>query len=219
MDNRIAAYRNQRHLFERFMNAVVDCFRLEPSFQLSDRSIVHSIRSRLKDEGHLLRKLSRKECGDGPTTEENLFERVTDLAGVRVLHLFQDEFAVIDAFVRRQVDSGDWRFFERPKAYSWDPEAKDFFSAFDLDVKLKETFYTSVHYVVQPNSNTPAKCEVQVRTLFEEVWGEIDHAINYPEQSVSPDCREQIRVLSKLVSAGSRLTDSIYRSHKRSRSE
>jgi ppGpp synthetase/RelA/SpoT-type nucleotidyltranferase len=79
---------------------------------------------------------------------------------------------------------------------------------------LKDTFYTSIHYLVKPNNpNAVVCCEIQVRTLFEEIWGEIDHTINYPFQTESIACKEQLRVLSKLVSTGTRLADSIFRSH------
>ena len=52
-----------------------------------------------------------------------------------------------------------------------------------------------------------------MRTLFEEIWGEIDHAINYPHPIESIACSEQLKVLSKLVSTGTRLSDSIFKSY------
>jgi len=78
---------------------------------------------------------------------------------------------------------------------------------------VKESFYTSIHYVVKPRKDSEVSCEIQVRTLFEEIWGEIDHAINYPHPTDSLSCREQIRVLARLVGAGSALADSIFRIH------
>ena len=79
-------------------------------------------------------------------------------------------------------------------------------------MEVKETFYTSIHYVVKPREESELCCEVQVRTLFEEIWGEIDHRINYPHATEIMTCREQLRVLARLVGAGSRLADSIFRS-------
>ena len=71
-----------------------------------------------------------------------------------------------------------------------------------------------MHYVIKPNNNENAICcEIQVRTLFEEIWGEIDHSINYPNKTESIACSEQLKVLSKLSSTGTRLADSIFRSH------
>ena len=54
----------------------------------------------------------------------------------------------------------------------------------------------------KPKHDSYVCCEIQVRTLFEEIWGEIDHSINYPESTQSKTCKEQLRVLSKLVSTG-----------------
>lgn len=63
------------------------------------------------------------------------------------------------------------------------------------------------------NAKSDVTCETQVRTLFEEIWGEIDHTINYPHATNSIACKEQIRVLAKLVSTGTRLAGSIFRTY------
>jgi ppGpp synthetase/RelA/SpoT-type nucleotidyltranferase len=109
------------------------------------------------------------------------------------------------------VDNGDWFLHEQPVAYSWDPESRDFFQDLGLKAEIKDTYYTSIHYVIKPKRDSNICCEVQVRTLFEEIWGEIDHKINYPHPTENRACREQLRVLSKLVSTGTRLADSIFR--------
>jgi len=64
--------------------------------------------------------------------------------------------------------------------------------------------------VVKPQAGSPLTCEIQVRTLFEEAWGEIDHALNYPRATEILACKEQLRVLAKLASTGTRLADSIF---------
>jgi len=211
--NAVQRFASQKHMFQRFLNAVVDCFKLEPSLNEYGRPVIHSVKSRIKDEDHLRDKLSRKINADVPITEENIFEKVTDLAGVRILHLYQDQLTFIHNFIMGVVSSGDWRLYETPIAYSWDPESQKFFESLGLDVKIKDSYYTSIHYVVMPANDDRVKCEIQVRTLFEEAWGEIDHTINYPEPSQSIATREQLKVLSKLVSTGTRLADSIFRLH------
>ncbi len=60
-----------------------------------------------------------------------------------------------------------------------------------------------------PKSGSEIKCEVQVRTLYEEVWGEVEHSINYPYNCESMACKEQLKVLAQLTAAGTRLADSI----------
>lgn len=166
--------------------------------------IVHSYKSRLKDKDHLR---------DKDINESNFFIELTDLAGVRILHLFQQDFDAIDKVIRQKVDEGDWIFGEKPKAFTWDPEAAAYFGNFDLDVSEKPTSYTSVHYLIKPPQKSPLCCEIQVRTLFEEIWGEVDHRINYPSPTRSIACKEQIKVLSKICGAGSRLLDALQRVH------
>ena len=109
------------------------------------------------------------------------------------------------------VDSREIALFEKPKAYTWDPEYSSYFQSLGLDSKLKESFYTSVHYVIKPRADSDVTCEVQIRTLFEEVWGEIDHTFNYPSRSDIFAVQEQLKVLARMVGAGTRLADSIFK--------
>lgn len=208
----ISTYAGNQHLFERFMNAVVDTFMLEPSLNNHENQIIHTIKYRMKDPDHLKDKLLRKWDNNDPITPENLYNRITDLVGVRVLHLYQDQFPILHRHIYNQVNNGDWFLHENPIAYSWDPESRDFFQNLGLKAEIKDSYYTSIHYVVKPKEESIVCCEVQVRTLFEEIWGEIDHKINYPHQTENKHCKEQLRVLSKLVSTGTRLADSIFRS-------
>jgi putative GTP pyrophosphokinase len=182
------------------------------------RKVVHSVRHRLKDIDHLLEKIERKNQDDdkrvpeerhGEINKDNLFERVTDIAGVRVLHLHLAQFKTINSEIMKKVDEEEFVLFEKPKAYTWDPESEKFFKSLGIQAEKKDSFYTSVHYVLRPNSRSKATCEVQVRTLLEEVWGEVDHTMNYPKLVTDDHCLEQIRVLARLVSAGSHLADSI----------
>lgn len=213
VDQIVEAYENEKHLFERFMNGVVDTFKLEPKLNEYGNPIIHTIKNRLKDVDHLKDKITRKWDNDNPLTPDNIFERVTDLAGVRVLHLYQDQFSILHEHIQKQLDDGDWFLKENPVAYSWDPESTIYFQNLGLEPKIKDSYYTSIHYVIMPKAGSNICCEIQVRTLFEEIWGEIDHTINYPHPTESISCKEQLRVLSKLVSTGTRLADSIFRTH------
>lgn len=213
IDQIVQPYIDEKHLFERFMNAVVDTFRLEPELNKYGNPIIYTIKNRLKDVDHLRDKIERKWDDKDPLTPNNLFERVTDLAGVRVLHLYQDQFSHLHNLIQKQLDNGDWFLRENPVAYSWDPESSSFFEGLGLESKVKDSYYTSIHYVVKPKEDSNICCEIQVRTLFEEIWGEIDHTINYPHPTEKNSCKEQLKVLSKLVSTGTRLADSIFRTH------
>ena len=212
MEAIIERVQSELHSIDLFRDYTVRFFETHPDLTQSPQ-IVHSVKSRLKDLQHLREKIQRKSSTEDPITPENIFNRITDIAGVRVLHLYQAQFSRIHRAITQKLDSQDWILHEQPKAYTWDPESQDFFASQGLSVEVKESLYTSIHYVIRPRENSPVSCEIQIRTLFEEVWGEIDHLINYPEPTDSVACREQIGVLARLVGAGSRLADSIHRTY------
>jgi ppGpp synthetase/RelA/SpoT-type nucleotidyltranferase len=181
--------------------------------------LVHSIKSRVKDPGHLKEKLERKMKGakkrkeSFDVTVENFFERFNDLAGLRILHLHTRQFRSIHECLMRIFEEDKYDLVEGPIARTWDDESRKFFKEIGIDTKDSPSMYTSVHYVIAPNKKSRITCEVQVRTLAEELWGEVDHTINYPDESPSLPCREQIKVLARATSSCTRLVDSIFRSH------
>ena len=218
MEAIIEQVQSKLHDINLFRENTVRFFETHPDLIQSPR-IVHSVKSRLKDLKHLREKIQRKSSTEDPITPENIFDRVTDLTGVRVLHLYQAQFTQIHRAIQQKLDSEDWALYEQPKAYTWDPESQGFFANHGLNVEVKESLYTSIHYVIKPRESSPISCEIQVRTLFEEIWGEIDHLVNYPEPTDNVACREQIGVLARLVGAGSRLADSICRAYSDEKSE
>ena len=129
IDSVIEYYQNnQTHfLLEQFLAQVRTFFELNPSLHLQPFPVIHSIKSRLKDPSHLRDKLERKAKEGIVIKPETLFKEVTDLAGVRVLHLYQDQFTDIHSEITKKVSNGDWALGEPPKAYTWDPETKSFF--------------------------------------------------------------------------------------------
>jgi putative GTP pyrophosphokinase len=195
---------------------------------LSDRDLmrhVHSIKWRTKDPEHLRDKLSRK-LGEAKEshrsfniTKDNLFMEINDLAGFRILHLHTRQMDRINKALLKRFDEALFRLKEGPIAKTWDDESRKYFEGIDIKTEKsnESSLYTSVHYVIRTNIKTKSTCEIQVRTLADEVWGEVDHAINYPYRVDSIACHEQIQVLARVTTSCSRLVDSIFRSFEESR--
>lgn len=206
----IAVVNKQRHTVDLFRQGVAAFFEGHPTLRAGNPAPIHSVKSRMKSEESIRGKILRKLEDGEELAPENVFSKVTDFAGVRVLHLLQHHFSDIHTAIVKRVEEGEWVFHEAPKAYTWDPDAIDYFAGFGLETQLKPSRYTSVHYVVRPRPESPASCEIQVRTLWEEIWGEVDHAINYPTECEVKACVEQIGVLARLVATGTRLADAIF---------
>ncbi|MCT7327082.1 (p)ppGpp synthetase [Ralstonia mojiangensis] len=177
---------------------------------------VHSVRRRAKDPEHLRDKLTRKlrkARKDGESfeiTSDNLFVKINDLAGVRLLHLHTSQFPKIDEIVRGLLRSEAYEITEGPTARIWDDEYKEIFTKYGIQTINNSRLYTSVHYVVSTGGDQARTAEIQIRTLAEELWGEVDHTINYPQPSEIQSCKEQIKVLARLTSSCTRLVDSIF---------
>ena len=178
----VAQFRDLSHELAIFMGTVEKWFSTHPEMINGRPPLIHSVKSRLKNVDHLREKLRRKYTKDGQVgfSPAELSLRVTDLCGVRVMHLHQRQFSKIYDLFKAKIDTGDWHLAET-KAFTWDPESKKYFESLGLAPELRETFYTSVHFIIRPNANSLLVCEIQIRTLFEEIWGEIDHSLNYPD--------------------------------------
>lgn len=181
---------------------------------------IHSVKWRVKEPSHLRDKLERrakKAAREGvpfEVTQDNVIDSIHDLAGVRLLHLHMKQVEVIHPRLILLFQEEGYIQHEVPDAKTWDLEYKHLLESLGLTVTQDQSLYTSIHYKVRQNSKNPRICELQVRTLAEELWGEVSHTINYPHQTESVACKEQLKALARFVSGCSRLVDSIVASHK-----
>lgn len=172
---------------------------------------VHSVRWRVKHPAHLMAKIIRKKASARPgyaeISAENYFTIVTDLIGVRALHLFKDEFAQI----HKQLTSYDFpKDKERPTAYHREGDDNGLANELGLQLEVHPERYRSIHYV---KSSAPGGrqvyFEVQVRTIFEEGWSEVDHRVRYPNFSSNPNIAFSCRVLNTMAGAADELSTHI----------
>ena len=129
---------------------------------------IHSVTARVKSAASLTGKLSRPD-----RTYESLWD-VTDLVGLRVITYFEDDVDRVGRLVEAHwpVDF----------ANSTDKRKREQSSAFG---------YSSLHYVCAlggaPSSlPVTARCEIQVRTLLEHAWAEIEHDLGYKAEAQMP---------------------------------
>jgi putative GTP pyrophosphokinase len=211
----VKAFEAKRHDFQADATNLQNRLLAHPEL----KSFIHSLKWRTKEPAHLedsLRRKALRALREGRTfhiTKDNVFENVPDLAGVRLLHLHMRQMLSLHPLLMGVIQSEGYVLEGTPEAKTWDPEYAGMLEALGLTVIRDDSLYTSVHYVIKQNNTTKRLCELQVRTLAEEVWGEISHTINYPHETDSIACKEQLKVLARLVSGCSRLVDSIVASY------
>lgn len=214
IDDCVKHFEAKEHLFQNAADAVMSACMNDPVL----KKFVHFIKYRLKDPRHLRAKLCKKALEDKKARrkpiihEENLFQEITDLAGVRILHLHTDQIAEMNERILAILLEGRYTVVEGPVANIWDDEADRYFTKLGFKTVLRETMYTSVHYDIKLNTVTGVRCELQVRTLAEELWAEVSHTVDYPKPTSSIACQEQLKVLARVTSGCTRLVDSIFRS-------
>jgi putative GTP pyrophosphokinase len=147
----------------------------------------HSITSRIKGRSSLSTKLERKEG------KYERIEDITDLLGIRVItYLNRDVDAIADIieseFVIDRQNSADKRLFADPDRFG----------------------YKSLHYIVELNPEriklqeykqfAGIKAEIQIRTIIQHAWAEIEHDLGYKSPIAIPnDIRRRFFRLSALL--------------------
>ncbi|QMW06362.1 RelA/SpoT domain-containing protein [Spirosoma foliorum] len=161
---------------------------------------VHSVRYRIKDEEHLIEKIIRKriEKPDRIIDIKNYTTEITDLVGLRAIHLFKEDWKPI-----HDVIDQTWNLKETAKAYIREGDNEVYRQAFTdqgLSVEVHKRGYRSIHYIT---ITKPAKIEffteIQVRTIFEEGWSEIDHSVRYPYELDNLLYKEFSSILNRLA--------------------
>ena len=170
----------------------------QEDFAKSDREIVallnarlkgkcHSIESRIKDPEHLTEKIIRKVCVEdnakyASICKDNYSEIIRDLIGVRVLVFSKENWEDVHdelCSIFKSEDTADEKtgYFmkETPKAYIRYGDRDVFRNK--IYTQYSNKGYRSQHYVIAYEG---CYCEIQVRTIAEEVYGEFDHKVRYP---------------------------------------
>ncbi|PHN24123.1 hypothetical protein AO393_17260 [Pseudomonas syringae pv. syringae] len=148
---------------------------------------VHSVRWRVKDTFSLIKKILRKNLENPPKQKwqtinaENYTTVVSDLIGIRALHLLKEDCVVIDEQIREIWNIPDTTVFKR-----YGDRALEEIVDRGATECVHEAGYRSIHYDLNYGAEKKSVLvEIQVRTIFQEGWSEIDHKVKYPDFSDS----------------------------------
>lgn len=149
------------------------------NFALNHPDIVYNIKYRIKTAKSLMDKLGKNG-------------HETDIVGLRILYYFREDTPVINEYILEKfickeieiyVFPNDANFFEDQFSIN-EYKQKGIIVQINKDRPLKSG-YTGIHYQIflkgsdLSGEHPSIPVEIQVKSLFEEVWGEIEHDIGY----------------------------------------
>lgn len=186
-------YKPRMAEYERVALFVLECLRVVKN--------VHSVKYRVKDPEHLVEKIIRKRIKNREKiiTKVNYREKIADLIGIRVLHLFKEEWEDIHEYIINR-----WMLITpKPKANIRAGDHKELLNNFEekgCEIVVHPFGYRSVHYHINTGILREITiAEIQVRTIFEEAWSEIDHRIRYPYQVNNPILSNYLEIFNRLA--------------------
>ncbi len=172
---------------------------------------VHSVKTRVKDGEHLIEKIirktkdRRKKYGENFNfTIENYKEEITDLLGIRVIHIFKEDWEKIHYFI-----SDMWKVNEIVANIREGDNTKTF-EELGIEVCSRLSGYRSVHYLVEsyPTSQKVIS-EIQVRTIFEEGYGEVDHQLRYSLRGIPEVLEQNLMLLNRIAGSSDEMASLI----------
>ena len=187
---------------------------------------LHSYNGRVKDPYHLVEKIIRKRSTNDAKYNNmqvsDYYKYITDLIGCRILLVYKKDWECVHDYLTELFPNDTSQYIdsdhiaasydkgqalvsrpymaEAPVAHIrlGDPEI------YKNKLKvLNNHYYRSLHYVLRYGAYY---IEIQVRTLFDEAWGEVDHDVLYPYHKSDNVLVGFSQLLNRVAGAGDEMS-------------
>jgi putative GTP pyrophosphokinase len=183
----LISFFKQKEKYEKLAKYIVHLIKDDPS---SPEESLHTITYRIKDNVRLIEKIEEENKHLGvesvPITQKNFQERIGDLLGIRLICLRLSDIKRVEAYLGLLAEEKILRFIRKPDHKRSFVLPVDPGEAIPEGLDLRYSGYSSIHYQIALGKNTDApdelkglQVEIQLRTILEEAWGEIDHKYRY----------------------------------------
>lgn len=187
-------YDKEKNLYQNFGDAVEHLLK---SLLFNADITYNAITYRIKERESLSRKIDVK--GDKYVNLSDL----TDIVGIRIITYYDDDVDRIASLVEQEFEVDRENSIDKRKALEPDRFG-----------------YCSVHYVVGINSRRleleeyaaykGLKCEIQIRSVLQHAWAEIEHDLGYKSAITVPrDIRRDFSRLAGLLELADKEFDEI----------
>ncbi len=144
---------------------------------LKKEGIPAQISSRTKSVQSFKEKVERKNRE--AKTYDNPLSQITDIIGIRIITYYLKDIELIGNLIRKEFEVDDKNSLDKSTILGID-----------------QFGYKSVHYIISLSSSRrdllewiefkDLKAEIQVRTILQHAWAEIDHEIRYKNEENIP---------------------------------
>lgn len=145
---------------------------------------IETINTRVKSGESIIKKMQAKGY---ELTYENLFEKISDVAGIRVVCNFKkDVYKIAETIENIQdikiVCKKD--YLKKPK--------KSGYRSYHLQVEVPVSFSKGTMYI---------KTEIQIRTLAMNFWASLEHQLKYKNDSISKSDSRSLEKYAKVINS------------------
>ena len=181
MESIMAQYLSKKKTYERFKVSLINL--MHSVIEEHSQTSMHLIVGRVKEEDSLRKKIIQK--GE----KYNDISEITDIVGIRIISYLESEVDKIGRIIEKEFEIDRENSVDKRKH----PE--------------NEFGYSSLHYVVNMTNDRcnqteykqfkSIKFEIQVRSILQHTWAEIEHDLKYKSPIGVP--QELIRNFSRLA--------------------
>ncbi len=148
----------------------------------SDYDPIEYISTRIKKPNSIIKKMERKKYD---LTYENLFDKINDIAGIRIVCNFKSDVykvaEIIENFQElRVLNKKD--FMKKPK--------KSGYMSYHLIVEVPVNFSSGIMFV---------KVEIQIRTLGMDFFASLEHKLKYKNSNISKNESKNLIKYAKVI--------------------
>jgi putative GTP pyrophosphokinase len=184
----------------KLLEGATDSFRtlIDALLTHSENIYISKVEGRVKDKEECVKKFNikyRKKLEESKT-EYEIKNHITDLIGLRVVCLYEDDIDKI-----KEVLSQHFSVIDETNKISQVESTEDSFGykGLHLDLKLGETRAEMPEYKAFVGFNF----EIQIRTIIQDSWSVLDHKIKY-KKSIPNFLKRRINTLAALFELADR---------------
>jgi len=175
-------FKSQKGDLEHFKSLMINLIK---SLVEKEKVVLHQIVGRLKDSNSLSNKIEKK--GD----KYHQLSDITDLVGLRIITYLESEVDIIAEILKKE--------FETDEENSIDKRI----------LKNDQFGYRSLHIVLSLSAERIKlseyskfaffKCEIQIRSILQHAWAEIEHDLGYKGVNIPDDFKRTFNRLAALL--------------------